>query len=140
MLKSIRVIIFLGLSVGAVPAATSGNLDVCEGGDRAARKLTCIVDGDTGWEVGVKWRLLSIDTPEIGHAECDRERALGIRARDRLLELMSTGYSINWQNKKGGLGRELVTIRLTGGQSVGQVLISEGLAQPWPNEGNVWCD
>jgi hypothetical protein len=29
-------------------------LPVCEGADRAARRLTCIVDGDTGWESGVK--------------------------------------------------------------------------------------
>ena len=32
---------------------------VCSGGNRAARKLTCIVDGDTGWENGVKWRARS---------------------------------------------------------------------------------
>ncbi|MEO1749922.1 MAG: hypothetical protein AAFR27_15140 [Pseudomonadota bacterium] len=39
-------------------------LDICTGGDRAARKVTCLVDGDTGWQNGVKWRLEGVDTPE----------------------------------------------------------------------------
>ena len=34
--------------------ALAGTIPVCSGGDRAARKLTCIVDGDIGWERGVK--------------------------------------------------------------------------------------
>ncbi len=81
--------------------STTGLLPICSGGDRAARKLTCIVDGDTGWEHGVKWRALDVDTPEIEHAQCDQERKLGEKARDRLRELMAGGYTIEWAHKRG---------------------------------------
>ncbi|WP_258158976.1 hypothetical protein [Rhizobium sp. TH2] len=29
-------------------------IDVCSGGNRAARKVTCIYDGDTGWQHGLE--------------------------------------------------------------------------------------
>ena len=115
-------------------------LPVCEGGDRAERQVTCAVDGDTIWIEGEKLRLLDIDTPEMpGHAECKREERLAVEARDRLRELMATGYEIEWSGESGYYGRELVTIKLADGRDAGAVLISEGLAQPWPNEGNIWC-
>ncbi|WP_128292026.1 thermonuclease family protein [Afifella aestuarii] len=128
------------LSDVAISSAAAGEmLPICTGGNRAARKVTCVVDGDTGWEAGVKWRAIDVDTPEIGHAACIRERQLGERARDRLRELMSDGYTIEWVHERGNFGRELATVRLSDGRDAGQVLIEEGLSQRWPNEGNVWC-
>ena len=112
---------------------------VCLGGDRAARKLTCIVDGDTGWENGVKWRALDVDTPEISHAECERERQLGEKARDRLRQLMAGGYRIENSGRHGSYGRDLVVVRLADGRDAGKVLVEERLSQPWPNTGNRWC-
>src|SRR5688572_18991541 len=50
------------LSVGGVP--------ICAGGLRAAHRVTCLVDGDTGWESGVKWRLSGVDTPELTLPGC----------------------------------------------------------------------
>ncbi|MEF2549148.1 thermonuclease family protein [Aurantimonas sp. E1-2-R+4] len=131
-------------AVPTAPAVTTAApparpLPVCSGGNRAARKLTCIVDGDTGWERGVKWRALDVDTPEIGKPECAAERRLGEKARDRLRQLMGSGYTIEWTGGKGKFGRELARVRLTDGRDAGQVLIQEGLSQPWPNEGNKWC-
>ena len=115
-------------------------IPVCEGGDRAARKLTCIVDGDTGWERGTKWRMAGVDPPEMaGHAECQREADLAIQARDRLRQLMDGGYRIEDSGQTGRYGRDLVTVRLGDGRDAGQVLINEGLSQPWPNDGNKWC-
>ena len=114
-------------------------IPVCSGGDRAARKVTCLVDGDTGWERGVKWRALDVDTPEIGHAECAAEKRLGIAARDRLRQLMASGYTIEWSGAKGYYGRALAKVRLADGRDAGQVLIHEGMAQAWPNTGNRWC-
>jgi endonuclease YncB( thermonuclease family) len=126
------------LPIVILAAATA--LPVCEGGNRAERGLTCAVDGDTLWIEGEKLRLLDIDTPEKpGHAECEREERLAVEARDRLRELMAMGYQIEWSGESGYYGRELVTITLTDGRDAGEVLIAEGLAQPWPNEGNIWC-
>lgn len=76
----------------AAELAVGQPLPVCQGGNRAARRVTCIVDGDTGWEEGVKWRLESVDTPEIESHECANELELGYQARDRLRELTGSGY------------------------------------------------
>ena len=120
--------------------ALAGTIPVCSGGDRAARKLTCIVDGDTGWERGVKWRALNVDTPEISQAECAAEKRLGLKARDRLRQLMAGGYRIEWTGGRGRYGRELANVILSDGRDAGQVLIDERLSQPWPNDGNRWCE
>jgi endonuclease YncB( thermonuclease family) len=119
--------------------AAADVLPVCSGGNRAGRKLTCTVDGDTGWENGVKWRALNVDTPEISQPECAEEKRLGLEARDRLRELMAGGYRIDRTGDSGRYGRELANVILSNGRDAGQVLIDEGLSQPWPNEGNRWC-
>lgn len=115
-------------------------IGICNGGNRKARRVTCIVDGDTGWENGIKWRLQSVDTPELGNPACSNERSKAIAARDRLRALMRGGYHIEWMGSSGTHGRKLVRIRLADGRYAGRVLITESLAQPWPNSGNVWCN
>ncbi|MEC5325732.1 thermonuclease family protein [Aurantimonas sp. A3-2-R12] len=129
----------LALALLTTPALAH-NIPVCSGGDRAARKVTCIVDGDTGWENGIKWRALDVDTPEISSPECPEEKGLGLKARDRLRQLMAGGYTIEWTGGKGKYGRQLARVRLADGRDAGQVLIDEGLSQPWPNKGNKWCE
>lgn len=114
-------------------------IGICHGGDRKARRVTCIVDGDTGWEEGIKWRLYGVDTPELGKPACGNERSKAIAARDRLRELMRGGYRIEWMGSSGNYGRKLVRTRLADGRSAGKVLMQDNLAQPWPNSGNVWC-
>ena len=125
--------------VAVAQALAYNSIPVCSGGSRRGRKVTCLVDGDTGWEHGVKWRLKSIDTPEISKPECRHERTIAIAARNRLQDLMRAGYSIGWTGSNGYYGRALVRIRLADGRDAAQVLLEEGLAQPWPNSGNVWC-
>jgi endonuclease YncB( thermonuclease family) len=129
----------LALALLLTSPAAADPLPVCSGGNRAERKLTCIVNGDTGWENGVKWRALNVDTPEISQPECAEEKRLGLKARDRLRELMGDGYTIEWTGDRGRYGRELAHVILDDGRNAGQVLINEGLSQPWPNEGNRWC-
>ena len=111
-----------------------GSLPICSGSHR----VTCIVDGDTGWQDGEKWRLLSTDTPEISKPECGHEYQVGIAARNRLRDLMLGGYAIE-PGGRDRYGRRLATIRLADGRDVGDVLEAEGLSQPWPNNGNRWC-
>ncbi|MFN7092478.1 MAG: thermonuclease family protein [Allorhizobium sp.] len=122
-------------------ATESLAIEICSGGNRAARKVTCLVDGDTGWERGIKWRMLNIDTPETFGAECSAEKSIGNRATARLQELMTTGYQLHRTGRKDRTSdrRDLVHVMLADGRDAGQVLIAEGLAQPWPNRGNRWC-
>lgn len=131
------IAIALALVIGSVSAAQA--INECSGGNRKARKVTCIVDGDTGWEKGVKWRLKNVDTPERGsRAECSKERILHKKATARLISLMKNGYTLSG-NGKGGYGRRLVNITLADGRDAGRILLQESLAQPWPNNSNPWC-
>lgn len=129
--------VFAALTAGT--SSQAAPLPICQGGDRAERHVTCIVDGDTGYSRGRKWRLLRIDAPEISHPECTAERRVGLAARDRLADLLGGGYQILKAGRDDIYGRSLVDARLPDGRDAGEVLIAEGLAQPWPNRGNRWC-
>ncbi|NSY17286.1 thermonuclease family protein [Neorhizobium sp. AL 9.2.2] len=123
-------------------ATPAGAIDICKGGNRAERRVTCVVDGDTLWQNGIKMRLLDIDTPETFEAQCDHEKHLGEKAKLRLQALMSKGYQLDDSGAKDRTSdrRNLVHVILPDGRDAGKVLISEGLAQQWPNKGNRWCN
>ncbi|WP_051540985.1 hypothetical protein [Ahrensia sp. 13_GOM-1096m] len=126
---------------GLILSTSAAAIELCKGGNRAARKVTCLVDGDTGWEKGVKWRAKGWDTPEYaGHAECAREPAIAARATARLKQLMSGGYTIIWHGEKGGMKRDLVSIKLRNGRMAGDILLAERLAVKWPHKPRVWCN
>lgn len=105
-------------------------------------RVTCVVDGDTIWYRGTKIRLADIDTPEISRPGCARERDLGQRATERLRQLLNAG-AFRLEPPPGGrtrdrFGREL-RIVTRGGQSLGAVLVSEGLAARWGGPRKAWC-
>lgn len=100
----------------------------------------CLIDGDTGRDKGKKWRLISIDAPELSEPGCENEKRLAIASRERLRQLLAGGYRIRPNGREDPNGRELVDILLPDGRDVGRILMQEGLAQRWPNHGNVWCD
>ena len=84
---------------------------------------------------------LTSTLPETGGARCASERALGDRAKHRLAELLSTGsFSLvsNGSRDKDQYGRALRLV-LQGGQSVGAILVSEGLARRWEGRRRPWC-
>lgn len=139
MIRLLYVLLTSSLWLLAQPAAA---IEECSGGDRAARLVTCLVDGDTGWERGVKWRLLDIDTPETFEAECEREKEIGEKAKLRLQSLMAKGYRLVDSGGKDRTSdrRALVRVMPPDGRDAGKVLVKEGLAQPRPNTGNRWCD
>jgi endonuclease YncB( thermonuclease family) len=114
-------------------------IPICTGWAHASRRVTCLVDGDTGWEHGVKWRLSDVDTPEISSPGCPNELQLGLAARDRLQRLMATGYTINWLGRTDRYNRQLVNVTLRDGRDAGRVLLGEGLARPFPNSQKAWC-
>jgi endonuclease YncB( thermonuclease family) len=125
---------------------TSGNAGIvmvamppCTNGRHAPPSGSCVIDGDSGWLNGKQWRLEGIDTPEIGKPECAAERQTGELAKKRMVDLLSDGFAVT-RGKDDRYGRELLAFKLANGRDVGDVLIRERLAQPWPNRGNVWCD
>ena len=127
------------------PAAAQGVRDseralfaLCEGG----RRVTCVVDGDTIWYRGTKIRIADIDTPEVNQPGCPREAALGRQATARLRELLNAGaFSLRplpdgRTQDRFGRALRLVT---RNGESLGQVLVREGLATRWGGPRREWC-
>ena len=97
-------------------------LAVCRGGDREARHVTCVVDGDTFWRDGVKHRLACVNA-----AELDSSR--GIEARRVLARLLADPAArVIPAGAHGRYGRELSRVVSTAGDAE-RVLVGAGLAR-----------
>lgn len=101
---------------------------LCHGG----RRVTCVVDGDTFWKDGVKYRLLDIDAPESSYdkARCGYERESAAEATQLLQRL----------HGQDRYGRTLVTIDTSLG-NVSTVLLNAELAVPFGDKRLTrrWC-
>lgn len=119
----------------AVPTISASFL-VCGSGHRS----TCVVDGDTFWLEGTKYRIADIDTPEVSNFGCPAEKALGDRATTRLAALLSAGpFALEpYERDEDRYGRKL-RIVTRDGASLGAQLVSEGLAHTWGGPQREWC-
>lgn len=103
---------------------------------------TCVVDGDTIWYRGTKIRIADIDTPEVARPGCPEERVLGERATERLRQLLNAGsFALEVPpdgRTRDRYGREL-RIVTRAGESLGAVLVREGLAARWGGPRRAWC-
>ncbi len=121
----------------AAPHTTSVKFEKGTDGHRTA----CVVDGDTLWIDGVKVRVADIDAPEISEPKCASELALGNRATQRLIELVNQGpFELQaWPGRdKDRYGRAL-RVLVRHGHSLGDTLVSEGLARTWTGRREPWC-
>lgn len=130
-LAIVAVLSFLGGSL-------SGAVDWA-GFNRGSRALYA-VDGDTVKLGTQSLRLLNIDAPEVSRPGCPEEAARGRAATDRLRALLAAGpVAILPNGRLDRFGRPLVRVT-AGGRDAGAVLIAEGLAKPWPVQGDPgWC-
>jgi micrococcal nuclease len=104
-------------------------------------RVNCVVDGDTFWSNGVKIRVADIDTPEVSRPRCAAEKALGDRATGRLLQLVNAGpFQMRaWPGRdEDKYGRKL-RVLVRDGRSIGDILVSEGLARTWSGKRQPWC-
>ena len=137
--------LFLAIFLSGGPATTSAavgidphraSFGICFGSDRT----TCVVDGDTIWFEGRKIRIADINTPEISSPGCASEKRLGEQAKFRLLALLNEGsfslQSIDRDQDKYGRDLRIIT---RGGQSLGETLVTEGLAERWQGYRRDWC-
>ena len=107
----------------------------------SARRVNCVVDGDTFWFEGERVRIADIDAPEISRPECNREQELGRRSTQRLQALLNEGsFELRRQGSRDRdvYGRLLRTVHRDG-RSLGDVLVEEGLARPWQGRSEYWC-
>lgn len=116
------------------PAAT--HFPLCGG-----HAFDCVVDGDTFWHRGSKIRIADIDAPEIGGAKCASERALGEKAKLRLAELLSSGsFTLaGYESRDRDRYGRLLRVAYRGSESIGGILVEEGLARPWTGSRRPWC-
>ncbi|MDH4440195.1 MAG: thermonuclease family protein [Rhizobium sp.] len=107
----------------------------------SAKRVNCVVDGDTFWYAGVKYRISDINTPEIGQPACERERQLGRQAQVALLQTLNgSGLTLEQQENRDTdkYGRKLRVV-MQDGQSIGDIMIAQGLAHRWQGHKLNWC-
>lgn len=106
----------------------------------ADRHVNCVVNGDTFWFEGEKIRIADIDTPELSPPRCEAERIKGEAAKARLLALLNGGkFSLSaGLRDEDKYGRKLRTVSRAG-NSLGDVLVNEGLARSWDGARHGWC-
>ena len=96
----------------------------------AAAQAIRVVDGDTV-QIGVeRIRLVNVDAPESWRPHCDRERALGIAAKERLRELLDGGTVTFTPTGVDRYSRTLAYVRVDRAD-VGEILIQENHALRW---------
>jgi endonuclease YncB( thermonuclease family) len=125
----------------------SGQLQAAGTGERTSFRYchtgggyNCVVDGDTIWLKGQKIRIADIDAPETHDYRCSYEKKLGDQATRRLHDLLESGTitlrSIDRDVDR--YGRKL-RIVLVDGTSVGDTLVSQGLARYYGKGRRPWC-
>ena len=114
----------------------SASFGFCDQGSR----YNCVVDGDTIYYNGTKIRIADIDTPETHQSRCAEEKTLGNAATRRMHQLVNAGpFSLQSIDRdEDPYGRKLRVIT-RGGESLGGVLVDEGLARWYQGGRRPWC-
>lgn len=100
----------------------------------------CVVDGDTIWLKAVKIRIADIDAPETHDPRCASEEELGERATRRLHDLLESGpITLKPIDRDEDVYGRKLRIVLVNGKSVGDTLVSEGLARYYGHGRRPWC-
>jgi hypothetical protein len=112
-------------------------MPLCKGWPR----VNCVIDGDTIWYRGEKIRIADINAPETHDPHCAYEADLGRRATDRMISLLNAGpfdIAATGDRDEDVYGRKLRIVERNG-RSLGQILVSEGLAERWQGYRRNWC-
>jgi len=124
------------LPAARAPDIVSLSLPMCRNG----RGSNCVIDGDTFRLDDQPIRIADIDTPETRNYGCAAEKALGDRATARMRQLLNAGpfELAPYERDEDQYGRKLRIVRRDG-QSLGQMLVAEGLAHAWDGARHPWC-
>jgi endonuclease YncB( thermonuclease family) len=140
------VVVFHPGAVGVPTHGTSSGVRIIEGGvtrvaqptsgvvapaaSIGASETPIIIDGDTVSISGERIRILNIDAPESYQPHCEAELVAGLRAKERVAQLVRSGPLQIYREGQDRYRRTLARISV-GGRDVGAVLVQEGLALPW---------
>ena len=106
-----------------------------------AKRIDCMVDGDTFWMAGTKIRIADIDTPETHPPRCAREARLGEAATVKMQALLNAGpFTLTpIRRDVDRYGRKLRIVERDG-ESLGAVLVRHGLARRYGGgKRSPWC-
>ena len=134
------LVLAFGLPAGSATALTGSNLAAQFAPCGSGKRVTCIVDGDTFWLSGTKIRIADINTPETSRPDCPAERELGERATRRMAQLLNAApFALVREGRdEDRYGRKLRVVEREG-QSLGDQLVREGLAERWNGRRRNWC-
>ena len=120
----------------AAPTGVTATFGFCHTGGGT----NCVVDGDTLWIQGQKVRVADIDAPETHDYRCHSEKALGDRATQRLIQLVNSGpISLQSIDRDEDIYGRKLRIVMVNGTSVGDTLVSDGLARYYEGGRKPWC-
>lgn len=106
-----------------------------------AKRIDCMVDGDTFWMAGTKIRIADIDTPETHPPRCAREARLGEAATVKMQALLNAGpfTLVPIKRDVDRYGRKLRLVERDG-KSLGAELVRHGLARNYGGgKRSPWC-
>lgn len=122
----------------ALLLAVNTHFDLCK--PPPARRITCVVDGDTLWIDGEKIRVADIDTPETHEPKCAAEAQLGRRATLRFQQIVNAGpFTLHSTGRDLDKNKRKLRVLVRNGRSIGDQLVSEGLARTWAGKREPWC-
>jgi micrococcal nuclease len=140
-----RILLLIAVTM-ILPATANEPMRMCGQNERNTPAKHCVTDGDTIWNHGVQLRLKDFDTPEPnpGNSNCEvrgtaKEEQLADMASARLLELLNTNDWTVETFSRDSTGRRYEATISIEGRDVGDILIAEGLATPWPDGELFWC-
>lgn len=113
---------------------------VCQQGEV---RNNCIVDGDTFWLQGEKYRLFSVDTPEkFLLSKCKIEHAKSLEATNFLVGIFTNSVL---RHEKIGLDvyDRILVKTYADKKSVAKIIIESGLGVEYKSENrdrDIWCD
>ncbi|MEG3163259.1 thermonuclease family protein [Sphingomonas sp. PB2P19] len=126
-----------GAAVSRTPDTARARFTVCG----HAKRIDCVVDGDTFWMRGEKIRIADIDTPETHPPRCAAEARAGKAATLRMQSLLNAGpfTLVPIRRDVDRYGRKLRRVERDG-ESLGAVLVGEGLARDYGGGKRAgWC-
>jgi endonuclease YncB( thermonuclease family) len=115
------LLLALGLNAALPAPAPAETID----GGRAV-----IIDGETVAFGSERIRIENIDAPETRGSRCERELVAGLRAKERLAQLLRRGPVQIDRSGEDRYRRTLARLRTAAGD-IGEVLVREGLVLPW---------
>lgn len=131
---NLRIFLLAALAASLASPTVAGGFALCD--HWHPQRQGCVVDGDTFWWQGEKFRPSGYDAPEAKGQFCPAAGPVYYAAQRRLLELLNAGDVGIERTGVDRYGRSLATVTI-GGRDLAEIMIGEGLAHPW--SGQHWC-